>query len=345
MKILHLCRSEKFTPPFIEFMRKNFNCGQHKFLIFEDYEKFPYTIGEDTTHVKNFAKQFFPISKELYQADKIILHSYTRHFLIFFIQPWLWSKAYWVIWGGDLYNNISPKRGIKALLEWHLSKKVVRSLKGIICFIKGDYDLAVKCYGTKSPFFECVMYRGNVDFFDSSESNKSTEEPKIIQVGNSASSFNEHTYALDKLAPFKDENIKILCPLSYHHDAGEQYAKNVAAYGKKLFGEKFVPITDYMPLEEYLKLLASVDIGVFTHRRQQGLGNSITLLGSGKKVYMHSNVAQWDFFRKMGVIVYDIDNFSLDPTDDEEAQRNSTLIRNYFSEENVLKQMRKIYDS
>lgn len=344
MKILHLCLSEKFTPPLIDFVLRNFSSENHKFLVFGEYSKFPYKVSRNTLNV-NYKKDLFTILKELNNADKIILHSFTRPFLAFYFQPWLWKRGFWVIWGGDLYNNLKPKKGLVSALEWTLSKHIIKRLRGLVCFVKGDYNLATKTFQTNASFFECVFYRDNLDFSDKNSVERSSGVPLVIQVGNSASILNEHSYALQKLAPFKDKNIQILCPLSYHHDAGQQYANDVIAEGKQIFGSKFVPITDYLPLEEYLSLLTTVDIALFAHRRQQGLGNSITLLGSGKKVYMHKTVTQWDFFADLGVKAYDIEDISLDPISTEVANKNAAILKEYFSEENVIKQMTAVFDA
>ena len=43
-----------------------------------------------------------------------------------------------------------------------------------------------------------------------------------------------------------------------------------------------------MPFNQYLEFLGKIDIAIFNHRRQQGFGNAITLLGLGKKVYLNS---------------------------------------------------------
>ncbi|PCJ95742.1 MAG: hypothetical protein COA45_12000 [Zetaproteobacteria bacterium] len=342
MKILHLCVQEKFTPPLIEFVRENFVDDEHMFMTFGDHENFPYEAGKDTMHVGSQLKQILSIIRELNSADKIIVHSFARHFIIFFLQPWLLGRAYWVIWGGDLYNNISPSGGLKSLLKWRFFRCIIKGFGGIVCFVKGDYELAVKTFGTKAPFIECVLYGGNVDFFDL-EPKEDLGSTKTILLGNSASMSNEHEYALDKLAPFKNENIRIICPLSYHDDGGAGYLDSVIQKGSTIFGDKFVPIMDYMPLNDYLEILSTVDICVFGHKRQQGLGNAITVLGSGKKVFMRNDITSWDFFSDLGVEVYDVESFSLDPMDPVIAKNNAILIREYFSKENALKQMNNLY--
>ena len=54
---------------------------------------------------------------------------------------------------------------------------------------------------------------------------------------------------------------------------------------------------------------------MFNHNRQQAMGNTITLLGLGKKVYMRRGVAQWSFFESHKIKVFDIVNFDLQVLD------------------------------
>ena len=36
--------------------------------------------------------------------------------------------------------------------------------------------------------------------------------------------------------------------------------------GKELFGEKFFPIFDFMPFENFMKLLGQIDLALFAHK-------------------------------------------------------------------------------
>jgi hypothetical protein len=60
--------------------------------------------------------------------------------------------------------------------------------------------------------------------------------------------------------------------------SGQQHAKLVIAQGHEWFGDKLVPMTGFMPFEQYLEFLKSFDIAIFNHQRQQAMGNTITLL-------------------------------------------------------------------
>lgn len=53
--------------------------------------------------------------------------------------------------------------------------------------------------------------------------------------------------------------------------------RKVIIKGKELFGEKFIPLTEFMTFEKYLEFLGSIDIAIFAHKRQQAMGNTITI--------------------------------------------------------------------
>nr|MDA3878207.1 TDP-N-acetylfucosamine:lipid II N-acetylfucosaminyltransferase [Halothiobacillus sp.] len=123
-----------------------------------------------------------------------------------------------------------------------------------------------------------------------------------------------------------------------------EYAKVIATRGKEMFGNKFTPLLEFMPFENYLELLGQIDIAVFAHKRQQAMGNTITLLGLGKKVYMHSDVTPWAMFNELGVKVFDICKFDLMPLNDDVREKNQKRIKSHFSEITLAQQLQYIFE-
>ncbi len=60
--------------------------------------------------------------------------------------------------------------------------------------------------------------------------------------------------------------------------------KKVISRGEEWFGDKFVPMTDFMSFEQYLEVFKSLDVAIFNHRRQQAMGHTIMLFSIGKTV-------------------------------------------------------------
>ena len=94
-----------------------------------------------------------------------------------------------------------------------------------------------------------------------------------------------------------------------------------------------------MKSEEYIDFLENIDIAIFAHRRQQAMGNIITLLGLGKKIYIRTSITSWQFFKDIDVRLFDYNQLNLDSMDKIIKKANSDKIKSYFSEENYLKQL------
>lgn len=340
MTILHIIPAEKFTPDFISFMRKNFGVKDHFFLTFGDVAAFPYDKGNDSENISGKRYLSFTVLKKIHKADKIILHGTLGcQFLGLLLQPWAIKKCYWVIWGADLYNDLHANKSIRARFRYFLNKIINPHLKGIITYIKGDYELACKLYKTKHVYYECLFYPSHLH--KKNRESKDLNHQKNILVGNSADPTNNHKEAFDLLLPYKDENIRIFSTLSY---GGKGHAQYVTKLGRDMFGDKFVPILDFWSQKKYIDFLSKIDIAIFTHRRQQAMGNTITLLGFGKKVYMHEGTPQSNFFKEKGIEVFDSVDFNLDLMSDENIKINKSCINSYFSEKNLVKQWKIIFE-
>jgi hypothetical protein len=161
-----------------------------------------------------------------------------------------------------------------------------------------------------------------------------------IQIGNSADPSNEHFEMLEMLKPYASDNIRIYAPLSY---GDLEYARRVAEAGMSYFGNKFVPMLDYMSFDKYLQFLGDVDIAIFNHRRQQAMGNTITLLGLGKKVFMRNDVTPWKLFKSIGVELNCVSELNIIPMEEGVGLQNMEVIKSYFSNEKLVDQYHKIF--
>jgi hypothetical protein len=322
---------DKFNIPFIDFVNQYFDETLHQFVFLQ---KPQYQHGMTQEHdIAWIDKKYktFELLQYMYKADKIVIHGLWSGYLIklLFLQPWLLKKCYWVMWGGDFYF---PEK------QYWIKKQVIKNIGHFITYIKGDYELVQKWYGAKGSYHECFMYPSNLY----KEYDIKPKEHSIIniQLGNSADPTNNHIEVLQNLVSYKDENIKIFTPLSYGDIA---YAKEVIAKGKELFGEKFIPLTEFIPFENYLEFLSEIDIAIFAHKRQQAMGNTITLLGLGKKVYMRSDITPWQFFKGINIKVFYAQNLEINLIDEQTQKENQRKIKEYFSKEKLKKQLQEIF--
>lgn len=121
-----------------------------------------------------------------------------------------------------------------------------------------------------------------------------------VLVGNSASPANNHLEMFDVLARQDLSGRRVLVPLSY---GDQRYASSVIDAGLALFGERFVPITEYMPLAAYNDLLANCGIALMGARRQMALGNVLRALWQGAHVVLDRRNPTVTYLRRHGVDV------------------------------------------
>ena len=291
-------------------------------------------------------------------SDKIIIHGlFSPHLalLLYSLNPRLLKNIYWYIWGGDLYYHIFRNKSFKSYIYEFIRRRVIKNIGNIITPVKGDYELAKEWYKTEAKYHEAFyinpLINGCYDniFYNINNRRKKTNKNQItIQIGNSADPRNNHLEILDNLSRFKNNNIEIIVPLSY---GNQEYAKEIIKRGKYIYNDKFKPLTDFLPREEYYAILSSVDVGLFNHDRQQALGNIFSLLYFGKKVYIKNDITTWDFLTSKGITVYniyDLDKLNLEELiyiEDSLKEKNRENLQKEFSIEKGIELWGKIFCS
>ena len=341
--ILHIFSDPKFSQGFFDFLKKQGESLEGHFLFHIRYNR---NNGLDHGMPAIFSPGFFSIWPglrlliPLFRAQKILIHGLSSPFLVLYLClfPGLGKKCYWVIWGKDLYfyRTLEKKQFYHRIFEF-FRKIAIRRIGQVITFNNGDYQLARQWYGCEAKQFRSFMYPSNL-FHDYPSADGHSGKLTIF-LGNSADSSNNHLEAFDILAEHVDSEFELLVPLSY---GNIKYTKIVLEKGRQLFGSRFTPLTDFIPFEQYLDLLNRVDIAIFAHRRQQAMGNITTLLGMKKKVYIRSDISTWDLLQELGITVFDLSKFDLDKIHQEVAEKNRELVKQVFSEKNLLKQWQEI---
>ena len=353
MKHLHIMYDGEFIEPYIRSIERYFDFQEHKFIILSKYNKNSYYKDKKNIFQYRSKKAFFKILKHLYSADNIFLHGlfFKNIIIILFANPWLLKKCKWILWGGDLYSykKYIKKKKLKSKIYEYIRSFVIKNVEGIITYIKGDYNLAKDWYNTNANYYVSMMYLSNIPSYNIQDINhiNNIREYIFIQVGNSANPSNNHIEILDEIKKVKTENrkFKIICPLSYGQ---EDYAEKIIQYGKKIFGKDFVPLTKFMDLKTYNKLQSNIDVAIFNHQRQQAMGNIITLLYLGKKVYIRDDITTWSFMQKNDIKVYSFNNYNnnlMEKIDPEIAKLNRKKIGARFNIDVFIEEWSKIFNS
>lgn len=349
--IVHLFPQEKFTVDFINFINKNFVIKQHFFIVYGEnktYNKEFLDRIDNVLHINTINKDIIiSCFKYISASEKVLLHSlslpkWLKYYLI--LRKQILQKSNWIIWGGDLYHYKLRKRSIKSDLDELIRKRIISNLGGIVTHIKGDYHLAKKWYGGNAKYLYSFMYPSNLYKQYNLIQNPNGDESVYIQIGNSADPSNNHIEVFNKLACYKDDKIKIICPLSY---GSKKYREEVIKEGRRVFSENFEALTEFLTFEEYLKVLSKVNIAIFNNKRQQAMGNITTLLGLGKKVYIRSDITTWQFTIEHNLKVFDaVKDFSdlLMLMNKDEVNKNIESVEKNFSEEKLIRDLESIFN-
>ena len=144
-----------------------------------------------------------------------------------------------------------------------------------------------------------------------------------ILLGNSAAASNNHLDALQYLHHKlkKPRQAQVIVPLSYGGSA--RYLEKVVATGRKLFGNQFMPLIDFMDKNAYYAMLHSIDVGIFYSVRPQAAGNINWFLGNNKPVVLLKENTLFHFYKRKGFDVLDTESFDASLSKDASNTNNT----------------------
>lgn len=298
--ILHLIEPNKFTAPLTNFLGNDSRFKNHHFLSLSS------NGIEETTQISSFKS---PISRNLFyninkflllssKADKIILHGPVMiHFL--FVFPFFLNKLIWIINGYE-FGIISNGKGFYS----KMARFVFKNVYGHFTHIKDDSDLANAILKSNAKFIYSPTYLSNLVETNCFYSEDISKKEKVnVLVGNSTDPTNNHVEIFNMLVEQIEEIDKVYCPLSY--GIFQDYKDLVIKEGTKRFGDKFIALTDFMPIEEYTEFLKNIDVAIFHHNRQQAMGVTLSLLSLGKIVYSKKGTTSYHSLTERGFAIFD----------------------------------------
>ncbi|WP_411682044.1 TDP-N-acetylfucosamine:lipid II N-acetylfucosaminyltransferase [Clostridium thailandense] len=352
---LHIMYDSQFCDKFIKFVNSNYKQQEHKFIIiYNKDEKLKFMNIENIENVEILDMRY-DLKKLLYYIDrcsKVFIHYLFDYFCVLVCKFNIKKSMNWMLWGGDLYNyidlemyepmtkNLLRNFGIdtnnnvnKNTIEYVFRKATIRRIKYILTDIEGDYNKIRENFITAASR-KSFLYPQPVEFEKYKCSDLSVNNLLVnnkykytILLGNSASPANNHLDIIYKLSKLIDSNFSVIVPLSY--GGYDMYVKKVVNEGKKLLGDRFIPLLKYMEAKEYFNIISKVDIGIFYQNRQQAGGNIIALLYAGKNVFVKKENTLFKYLTNMGLMLYDASsiNNKLVEINDNDKLKNSEIIR------------------
>ena len=245
---------------------------------------------------------------------KVMWSSYGFDYLLYGAQ-WLYGPSTTLVWVKSTPISIV----IKDLIRWFIYKLGMTHLVfgGLLnqlyfkffdrvdyfsCVVPTEEKMIRKLIGkrAKKILFNCI-----------SPDAKDPDCPvvdlnvKRMLVGNSAYMTNNH---FDIFPVIAKSNWDVYSPLSYTmNGVGEsKYSDKVVCLGRELMGARFHPLLEFMPKDEYLKIMAKCSVFIFNIYRQQALWNIRMALTVGGCVFMCPNNPAYRYFTSHGIIIYPI---------------------------------------
>ena len=350
---LHILGSgSMFTKDTYKMLSTRFPKEQHCFVgNFPDYDEYMKLDGCRIIQSKSLK-----MLQALYQADYIIVHGLFNKTVIILLalQPWLLKKCNWVIWGADIYSHKKKNKSFQEKMLECMKKFIGPKFHSVSILSEADLTFAKEWYGVKGKTFK-VSYpvpASNSELTDALDQQKKESGGCVnILVGNSATETNQHFEALDILAKFKDDNIRIYLPLSYGNADFREYGKRIADYAHSIFGDKAVPLTEKMAGDEYLRFLNTIHVGIFNNNRQQAMGNISQATLCGAKVYIRSDTSMWDHFKNLGYTLYKVEDIrqytcleELTCQDSEIVKRNSQIVKKLHDIDRKVKMWSEVFN-
>lgn len=323
-KFIHLMPSGAsiFSIEYVKFIVEEFDCSDHLFVLYKS-KKMEELLGfSNIRHEQHFS--LASLLQYASQGKYILLHSLALSPLeLMQMKDEIARKIIWCVWGNDLYHRkpvdtFSPiffkriiqhiKRPISLFLYsfnkrlWKIADKKIKSFQTIVAMFEADMDEIRRRFGEKmkisSALYTIGYYIEDVEKISLLVNKQET----WILIGHSGYPFLKHKKYLDLLYQYKDENFKIILPLSY---GGTQYIKEIANYANQLYKDKVLVLQDYMTWLDYAQYLTSIDVAILDYEHQSALGNISLLLWGRSKLYLSRTGVIYKGLNKFGVNTYD----------------------------------------
>lgn len=330
MRILHLLWNEKVTPRIIKTFETVFpDQNDYIFWLHSAKEKKFFKEAKNCYSIDE--KNIFPdIDYTLY--DKVIIHGLDNKKIDLCENKILKNvPIFWLWWGTDIYNTLLFNKGyklyyhprpisktgfIKKLLrhlgfEGKITRSILRFIKTreitALCY-KQEYDLFRKYFpaATRNMKFQPGYFYYPIDEILGPELIHKRAKGNYILIGNSNSITNNHHYVFDIINNLNLKSKKIVVPLSYNGD--DQHRISVITSGEKLFGNSFLPLTQFIPLNEYNEILTKAEVCLYGSWRQEAVGNIVISLYLGAKVFISKKSPLLEVFISQGLSVFPLES-------------------------------------
>lgn len=243
--------------------------------------------------------------KHIYEKETFHFLNANKNLKVFKNKLIFNNISFWLFSSFNYKKLLLPKK-MNRILDNNYSTdfyNAIQKIDIVVPVVPTEYDLVkkIKINPVYAPFsYDCLenILRDKI-IEDVLQSNN-------ILIGNSADPSNNHIEAFKKIAKFDLNDRKVIVPLSY--GGSKAYIDFVIEKGNYYFGENFVPLINFMTLQEYNQLISSCGFVIFNHIRQQAVGNIITLGYMGAKLFLNEKSPVFAYYKNLGMNIFTTNN-------------------------------------
>lgn len=377
MKLLHICRDEKYVNSAMSLFGKAF--GENRFVIVLPPARPPIRYLDEKYDFQVFLENnsgFTSIMELTVNCDLVVIYG-LGHFTSKIVEKCSHDRILWLILGADVYQNpsiynqpllgdqtkelwkklrrrsfvLNSLRKVYHKLRYNLihineySNQVISHVAGSIDFVgtfqREQFNLLVsKCVIPEHAIhLDFCFYP--IDKISGIGLNETGSKIGVL-IGNSASYTNNHIEIFNMIGRL--EGYKVVVPLSYGR---RNYAREIVKIGRDKFSD-FHPMLDYIPLEEYNRVIADCQIVIMNHYRGQAAGNVLSALYRGCTLYLSNRNLILKYLKRIGCNVFSIEDqlehdvvYGFPKLSPFEIEENRRILRGLMSEDVIVRNLQK----
>lgn len=323
-KILHIVTDEKFSDYAIRQFSAPDMCSEFVLIPSND-GNIKVQLADQCTIVRQRSEAFKTLLQNLGNYCAVVLHG--MHWPNW-QKPLLEAipdgvKVAWVFWGGELYGQpdiansfLAPAdKCINSIHE--LQKRLFGKPQPPMAFVPKEYysriDYCLTAMPVEYEFAKSYLNRPDMqylwyNYYSIEETMGSVFDKQChgsnIWIGNSATISCNYFDTILRLRKIEIGDREVIVPLSY----GSPWLMNyVPRVYRRVLGDKFKPLMTYLPRDEYNEKMLSCSVMIQPHYLSQGVGNILTGLWLGMRVYISERCITADYLKQIGVTFFTIE--------------------------------------
>tara|TARA_R110002033_G_scaffold98637_1_gene146975 strand:- start:9704 stop:10834 length:1131 start_codon:yes stop_codon:yes gene_type:complete len=349
--IVHLFDDEKFVDGTIDKFEK-LAAGENRYIVFSNSKTLKYTKRTNKINITKNRWYKLDLNDIFKDCDLLVIHYLTP------LKTYILKKTpknisvLWMAWGGDAYpffknfneyemetNSLVKNQTltkIKKTIIYDLyslftygvrtidkEKKTLQNINYLATVLPPEFNLIKDEFYLKASYikfnYDCLsnIFESDVEF----------SLGKNILVGNSSTVSNNHLDIFNKIERVESS---LIVPLNY---GDANYSNIVIEEGKKKYKNQFIPLTEFLQLDEYKKMVLSCNTMVMYHIRQQGLGNIFLAFYLGLRVFLNKKSITYNYLKSIGLKVSNLEDdiklLGIELNDDEKKINAQLVIDNW----------------